>query len=160
VLPTRSIAVALRQATAEQLESGSALDAQSLQAYRDFLVENSHNFFLGAATDRRVFGPSQWYLGVRSSVAPAELVPRVPTLLKVCSARHIARLVKDAYPGLALEHVPAPPPQISPRAGTVYFRIQTAGPCWRLIEQTQSVGVYVPAAIADAELDLSVVPDG
>lgn len=159
VLPTSSIAVPLRQASAEQLEEGSALDAEALAAYREFLVQNSRNFYLGAATDRRVFNRAYWYLGVRSGMSQAEVISRVPALVKVCSARHIARLVKDAYPGLVLEYVPSPPSQISPRAGTVYFRVRTDGPCWKLMVQTESVGVYVPAAVRDAELELSVVPE-
>jgi type VI secretion system protein ImpJ len=160
VLPTSSIAVALSPATAEQLEEGSgSLDAQALEAYREFLVSNSSHFLLGATDDGRVYHRAQWYLGVRSPAAQGEVIARVPSLVKVCSARHIARLVKDAYPGLVLEHVPSPPPQISPRSGTVYFRVQTAGPCWNLITQTRSVGVYVPASIPEAQLELSVVPE-
>lgn len=159
VLPTSSIAIPLRQATAEQLQESSSLDAEALQGYREFLIQNSPSFFLGTVADQRSFTRANWYLGVRSAATQGEMISRVPALVKVCSAKHIARLVKDAYPGLVLEHVPAPPSQISPRAGTVYFRLHTAGPCWNLISQTRTVGAYVPAAIPDVELDLSVVPE-
>jgi type VI secretion system protein ImpJ len=159
VLPTTSISVALRQVSAEQLGATSALDEQVLESYREFLLSASPYFYLGAVTDRRVLGRATWYLGVRSSASQGEVISRVPTLVKICSAKHIARLVKEAYPGLALEHVPTPPSQISPGVGTMYFRVHTAGPCWNLIDQTRSIGVYVPAAIPDVELDLSIVPE-
>jgi type VI secretion system protein ImpJ len=158
VLPTRSITVALQRASAEELEASSAIDPEMLEAYRDFLVRASPYFYLGAVTDRRCFDHGLWFLGVRSSARHGDIVTRVPTLVKVCSAKHIARLVKDAYPGITLEHVPAPPSQISPRPDTLYFRLQMEGGCWTSIVQTGRVGIYVPAAIADAELDLSVVP--
>lgn len=158
VLPTRCIPVVLRQASAEQLEASSAMDEQTLEAYRDFIVRDSPYFHLGAVTDRRCFDHASWFLGVRSSAPHGDIVARVPALVKICSAKHIARLVKDAFPGLPLEHVPAPPSQISPRPDTVYFRLQTVGGCWTSIVQAAQVGVYVPAAIADAELDLSVIP--
>lgn len=159
VLPSRGLSIPLEQASAEALERSSALDAQSLEAYRDFLVQASPYFHLGAVADRRSFERAAWYLGVRSSAPPAEITARVPSLVKVCSAKHIARLVKDAYPGLPLEHVAVPPPGISPRAGTQYFRIQTAGACWTSIVQTGQVGVYAPASIPDVELALDVLPE-
>jgi type VI secretion system protein ImpJ len=158
VLPTRAVTIPLQRASAEQLEAHSAIDPQMLEAYRDFLVGASPYFFLGAVDDRRCFDKAVWYLGVRSSAGHGDTVRRVPALVKVCSAKHIARLVKDAYPGLDLQHVSAPPPQISPRPDTVYFRLQMEGGCWTSLVQTGRVGVYVPAAIADAELEIAVVP--
>jgi type VI secretion system protein ImpJ len=157
-LPTRAVRIALERPSAAELEASSAIDAQLLQAYRDFLVQASPYFHLGAVVDRRCLERAAWFLGVRSALGPGELVTRVPALVKVCSAKHIARLVKDAYPGLALQHVPNPPAQISPRADTQYFRLETAGACWTSIVQTAQVGVYVPASIPGVELTLSVVP--
>jgi type VI secretion system protein ImpJ len=160
VLPTRCISVALRQASREQLEESSALDAQMREAYHDFLVRASPYFHLGPVTDRRCFGKAHWFLGVRSSASHGEVISKVPALVKICSAKHIARLVKDAYPGLGLEHMPSPPSEISPRIDTLYFRLQPTGGCWSSILETGRIGVYVPASLPDAEIELSVVPEG
>jgi predicted component of type VI protein secretion system len=65
--------------------------------------------------------------------------------------------VKEGLPGLALEHEPSPPPELSPRLGSHYFRVKTTGPCWTLMSKTHNVGVYSPAAIADAELEMTIV---
>lgn len=113
--------------------------------------------YAGSIKDRRCFGKSHWFLGVRSSASAAEVTSRVPKLVKICSAKHIVRLVKEAYPGLTLEYVPAPPPDLSPRIGTHYFSMQKIDPCWQSIVETGQIGVYVPAAIRDVELDLAVV---
>lgn len=116
-------------------------------------------FFTGTVADRRCLGRAHWFLGVRSSASTGDVIQRVPRLVKMCSARHIVRLVKEAYPGLELEHVPAPPAALAPRIGTTYFRVRRTEPCWRTITDSAEVGLYVPASVPDAELDLVAVLD-
>ncbi|MGH7468255.1 MAG: type VI secretion system baseplate subunit TssK [Longimicrobiales bacterium] len=121
-------------------------------------------FYHGSISDRRAITRGKWFLGVRSSAGQGALIKDVPRLVKLCSAEHIVKLVQRAYPGLVLEHVPVPPSEISPRIGMQYFSVQTnptanspGEPCWKFIAETTHVGIYVPAAIPDAELDLSIV---
>jgi type VI secretion system protein ImpJ len=122
------------------------------------LAETQPNFHTAAVPDERAFGRgAAWYLGVRSSAGRGEIAVSVPKLVKVCSAEHIVRLVKEGLPGLTLEHEPSPPPELSPRIGSHYFRLRTDGPCWTLMAKTHNAGVYSPAAIADAELELTIV---
>lgn len=117
-------------------------------------------FHTADATDRRVFDSSaHWYLAVRSSAGRADVLDAVPRLIKICSARHIERLVKEAYPGLAIEHAPTPAAGISPEPGTEYFRVRRTDPCWKTIVDSGEVGIYVPGAIPDPELTLLVVLD-
>jgi len=116
----------------------------------------------GAVTDRRCFGTARWVLGVRIPTPGADstpLVAAVPTLVKVCSAQHIARLVKEAYPGLPLEHLPIPPAGLAATAGTQYFQIGQSGPCWASLTQTGEVGIYLPQALAAVEVELWVLLD-
>jgi type VI secretion system protein ImpJ len=108
----------------------------------------------GMVADRRCFGRAQWILGVRSSLSDAEVVARVPRVVKVCASRHVPELVKRAYPGLVLEHTPVPPAAISPRRGSHYFTLSTVGVCWGEIMRTGEVGVYVPDSLPDAQLEL------
>ncbi len=114
----------------------------------------------GTVTDARTFTNARWFLGVRSSVGAANIIRGVPTLVKVCSQKHILRLVKEAYAGLTLTHVPAPPSGLSPRADTQYFQIEQAGPCWEAIQRTKEVGVYLPEAFTAPELELKVLLQG
>ncbi len=121
------------------------------------LVLSGQNLYTAAVRDPRSFGPSRWILGVRSSLPGNEVVARIPALTKVCSSKFVLELVKRAFPGLQLDHLPMPPAQISPRRDTLYFAIARGGPCWDTIVLTQEVGVYVPDAIPDVELELNIV---
>jgi type VI secretion system protein ImpJ len=123
------------------------------------LVHSGQNLYTGAVRDPRSFGPAKWVLGVRARLQPNEIVARVPALAKVCSKKFVLELVKRAFPGLRIDHLPFPPAQISPRADTQYFAIERAGPCWETIVSTQEVGVYVPDAIPGVELELAIVVD-
>ena len=152
-------------------EPEAAFDAldRFIRRHLDVVIPTGHisvplspaepGFHTGSIADRRCFGRAHWFLGVRSSAATGDVIERVPRLVKVCSAKHIVRLVREAYPGLGIEHVPAPPAAIAPRIGTTYFRISRTEPCWRSIVDTSQVGVYVPAALPDADLDLVIVAE-
>jgi type VI secretion system protein ImpJ len=114
-------------------------------------------FFAGSVADTRVFGRAHWFLGVRSSASQAQVVSRVPELVKICASRFVARLVREALPGLGIEYVASPPADLGPRIGMHYFRLHRTDPCWTTIARSGEVGVYVPAAIPDLELSLSVL---
>jgi type VI secretion system protein ImpJ len=115
------------------------------------------NLYMCAVRDARAYGPARWILGVRSSLPANEIVARMPALSKVCSRKFVLELVKRAFPGLRLDHLPFPPAQISPRADTQYFAVERAGPCWDTIVSTQEVGVFAPDSIPNAQLELAIV---
>jgi type VI secretion system protein ImpJ len=118
----------------------------------------SSTFYLGRIQDRRCLNNrTHWFLGVRSSTSTGDVIARVPGRVKICAGKYVARLVSSAYPGLPIEHVPSPPAEIAPRISTTYFRIGMTEPCWPGIVATAEVGIYVPASIPDADLDLVVV---
>jgi type VI secretion system protein ImpJ len=121
------------------------------------LQSTDTNLYTARVADRRCLDRARWYLGIQSSAATASVLTQVPKLVKVCSVKHIVRLVREAYPGLSLEHVSVPPSEIPVRAGSYYFNIQQTGPCWTSIVDTAEVGVYIPDAIPDAKLELLVV---
>jgi type VI secretion system protein ImpJ len=125
------------------------------------LTRAEETFYTADVVDARCYKGAHWFLGVRSTLSQGELAARVPRLVKVCSARFIERLVREAHPALDLQPVATPPAAISPRFDTQYFTIQAAGPCWKSIQDTHQVGVYAPAAVPDAELELCILlPQG
>ncbi len=118
--------------------------------------------YVARTIDPRCFARAHWVLGVRSEGDRGDLIARVPSLLKICSSKHVERLFKEALPGLTLLHVPHPPVAVSPRLGTEYFTLGHTGShttqiCWTAIAQTRELGIYVPAALKGAELELLVV---
>ncbi|HSJ10164.1 MAG TPA: type VI secretion system baseplate subunit TssK [Longimicrobiales bacterium] len=118
----------------------------------------AESFYAAPVRDARCLDPgARWYLGVRANLPSGELVARTTRLVKLCSSRFIARLVKEAYPGLGIDPVPAPPPELAPRLGMQYFAIGRTEPCWKAIVDSGEVGLYVPGAIPQPELELKVV---
>jgi type VI secretion system protein ImpJ len=118
--------------------------------------------YVGTVADQRCFGRAQWILGVRSDIGRPDVVAKVPNLVKICSSQHVERLFKEALPGLTLHHLPSPPAAVSPRVGTEYFSLGRSGShttqvCWTTIAKTRELGIYVPAALRGAELELLVV---
>lgn len=154
----------------ERLAETFAALEQHIRAHLEVIVPTSYvsialesqgnSLFFGTVADKRCFDPSRWFLAIRSPGGEADLIQQVPGLVKVCSQKYVPRLVKDALPGLMLEHVPSPPAAISPRIGSQYFRIQQQGPCWDAMKKAGDVGVYVPQTIAGAEVEIRVQTQG
>ncbi len=116
-------------------------------------------FWEGEITDQRCLGRSRWVLAVARDIGEAELMARAPQLVKVCTPPFVRELVKRALPGLALTHLPVPPPAISARVETQYFGISRSGPCWDHMVQTRQIGVYVPGEFPNPEVEIFVVLD-
>jgi type VI secretion system protein ImpJ len=121
------------------------------------LASSAPYLYTATIQDQGAFTAPQWILGVRSSMPAYEAQVRFPELAKVCSGKFVMELVRRAYPGLTLTHLPYPPTSIQPRGDTQYFAIERAGPCWDTIVSSQEIGVYVPDAISNVQLDLSIV---
>lgn len=125
------------------------------------LTRTSEVLFTAPVPDPRCFEPgARWFLAVRSGVGPVETAVRVPQFVKACASKFVLELVRRAYPGMALEHLPAPPAGIAPRGDTAYFEITLAGPCAQGLRDTRDFGVYVPDALPDAQLELVVLAPG
>jgi len=117
-------------------------------------------FYLGEVKDERCVGRSRWILSIYSPVGEADLIQRVTQLVKVCSAKYVAKLVERALPGLSLTHLQVPPSAISAKVDHQYFSISLTGPCWESIVATRGVGVYVPGELPSPEVELTVLLEG
>lgn len=114
-------------------------------------------FYEGDILDTRCFGRARWVLSLRAAISEAELIARTPQLVKVCSPQFVRELVKRALPGLALKHLPVPPPAISPGIEKQYFGVSRTGPCWDHMVETKRAGVYIPAEIPQPDAEILVV---
>jgi type VI secretion system protein ImpJ len=129
----------------------------SKSAIRIALVPAGNALHMGEVADPRCLGPSQWIFGVASSLPAPRLAAEAPRLLKLCSGAHIARLVQESLPGLALEHLPVPPSGIAQRIGYQYFLIRLDGPCWKAIQMNRNIGAYAPDSLAVSDMEIEVV---
>jgi type VI secretion system protein ImpJ len=114
-------------------------------------------YYEGEIGDSRALGRSRWVFGIHADMGEAELMARAPQLIKVCTPPFVRELVKRALPGLALTHLPVPPPAISARVETQYFGISRNGPCWDHMVKTRQVGVYLPGEFPNPEIEILVV---
>jgi type VI secretion system protein ImpJ len=121
------------------------------------LTVTATSLHTGPIADTRAFGDATWILGVKSSAGAADVIARVPRLVKVCSAKFTLELVKRQFPGLTLTHMPVPPSPIVPRGEMQYFSVTRAGPCWDTLRQTNEIGVYVPDALPNAAVELAII---
>ncbi len=115
------------------------------------------SIYNGAVKDERCLGPSRWILEISSPIGEADLIDRVPRLIKVCSSQFLPKLVQRALPGIVLNHLLVPPAQIAARVESQYFALNRTGPCWEHIVQTRQIGVYVPAEIPAPEINIVVL---
>ena len=125
------------------------------------LARADASLWTGTITDNRALasGPSRWILGIRSSAPQHEVVRAAQQLVRVCTSRFLPKLVSRALPGLPLAHMPFPPAGISPRSDTTYFAIEKTGPCWETLLSDPNVGIWVPEAIPNVDVDLVVLAD-
>jgi type VI secretion system protein ImpJ len=113
----------------------------------------------GEIADERCLGPSRWILEIHSHIGEADLIERVPKLVKICSSRFVLELIKRSLPGLPLNHLAVAPAQIAARVESQYFAVSRGGPCWEHLIQTRQVGIYVPGELPAPELSLIVLLD-
>lgn len=109
--------------------------------------------------DERCFRRSRWILGIRSDVPESTIMRATPTLVKICSAEGVIKLVQRALQGLELTYLPTPPSALSAQADMLYFGIAMSGPCWQHILATRNVGVYLPAELGNAVFEVTVITE-
>ncbi len=123
------------------------------------LMKRAEFFYEAHITDARCLDRSKWVFDISFSIGEVAVLQKSPTLLKVCSARFLPIIVKRDMPGVELTHLGVPPAAISTHVDMQYFSINKAGPGWDDIVETKQLGIYVPADLANPELELLVVLD-
>jgi len=100
------------------------------------------------------FENSRPYLAVSSDLKDADLITRIPSLAKACSATHIEQLIRQALPGLKLTHVPVPPRAIPVKLKYQYFSIEKSGAVWEAVTRARNFAVYSPGEIPNPDMEL------
>jgi type VI secretion system protein ImpJ len=105
----------------------------------------------------RYLNNTRMYLAVSADMGEADLISRVPQLVKVCSANHIEHLVQHALPGLQLTHLAAPPGSIPVKLNFQYFSMNQSGLAWEAVGRARNLAAYVPGDINDPQLELIIL---
>ncbi len=98
-----------------------------------------------------------YYLVIRSSENPEEVIKDFLTSAKISSREYLPLLIARALPGLRVEPLSAPPPQLPRREGCTYWRLDTLGDHWAAIQKGQNIAIYWDSAPRDVEIELMVV---
>lgn len=107
-----------------------------------------------ALEEERYLAPTEVYLAVQAETDEAELVRKVPQLVKVSSGDRIETLIRQALAGLSLTHVPDPPGALPVKLDYQYFRLDRSGPEWDAIRRARNVAVYLPSDFPAPEAEL------
>ncbi len=110
-----------------------------------------------AIDEDRYFAAPAIFLAISADLDQADLMRKVPQLVKLASADRVDRLIKQALPGLQLTHVPSPPSAIPVKVKYHYFQITKSGAEWEAIARARNLAAYVPRDFPNAELELSIV---
>ncbi|MCU1294537.1 MAG: hypothetical protein JWP08_3387 [Bryobacterales bacterium] len=113
-----------------------------------------------ALEDEKYLANTRMYLAVNAEVNHADLIARVPHLLKVCSANHIEHLVRQALPGVPLTYTPSPPGSLPVKLNYKYFSLSQTGLAWEAITRSQNVAAYVPEDFPNPQLELVILLPG
>lgn len=103
------------------------------------------------------FNGSKFYLAVSADIRDADLIDRVPKLLKACSATDIEMLIRNALPGLRLQHVPTPPRAIPVKLRQKYFAIEQSGKYWESVQRARNFAVHAPGDILNPHMELVIL---
>jgi type VI secretion system protein ImpJ len=105
----------------------------------------------------RFLDNTRLYLALSSDMDEADLIRKVPDLVKICSANHIEHLIRQALPGVPLVHVPSPPATIPIKMSHQYFSLNQSGLAWEAIGRARNLAVYVPGDIQNVRAELIVL---
>ena len=108
------------------------------------------------ANDKYLFN-TKMYLAISADLAEADLLKRVPQLVKVCSATHIETLIRQALPGMPMLHVPSPPGSIPIKLNYQYFSLNQSGVAWEAVQRARNIAAYVPGDIPNPQLELIII---
>jgi len=103
------------------------------------------------------FEGSRFYLAVSADIRDADLIDRVPRLLKASSAGHVESLVRHALPGLRLRYAETPPRAIPVKLRHHYFALEQEGPEWEAVQRARNFAVYAPSELLNPAMELIIL---
>ncbi|PYP91733.1 MAG: type VI secretion system baseplate subunit TssK [Candidatus Angelobacter sp. Gp1-AA117] len=107
--------------------------------------------------DERLLHNCKFFLAISADIGDAELVARVPSLVKAGAASHVEEMIRRALPGLRLTYSASPPPDIPVKLKYKYFSLELTGKVWEGVQRARDFGVYAPAEMPNPQLELIVV---
>jgi type VI secretion system protein ImpJ len=115
------------------------------------------SIYAASLAEDRLLTNTRMYLAITGDMHKADLIAKVPYLIKICSASHIEHLVRQALPGLQATHVASPPGSIPVKLTYQYFSLDQSGPAWEAIVRARNFAAYIPAEFSNVQAELIVL---
>ena len=115
------------------------------------------SIYSAALANDKYLTNTRMYLAISADLSEADLLRRVPQLVKVCSATHIETLIRQALPAIPLTHVPSPPGSIPIKLNYQYFSLNQSGAAWEAVQRARNIAAYVPGDILNPQLELIIL---
>jgi type VI secretion system protein ImpJ len=120
------------------------LGSQGLERYTRVPLETRGFLHVAKALDDKLLKNVRLVLAVKSDVPEVHVAEQVPRLCKIAAQAEVQGLVQAAAPGIPLQVLHRPPPQIPLRAGTVYFELEQGDRLWRTVVSERSLAFHLP----------------
>ena len=132
----------------EEITSGPefSLDLRFTEPYFACTMESEH-----FKANRR------YYLVFKTEADTQQVFDAIDMSIKIGSLGTLPELVERALPGVQLEYLPAPPQELPRLRNAQYWRIDTHGKYWSMIEKEKSLGLYWDTPPQDLKLELMIV---
>jgi type VI secretion system protein ImpJ len=118
------------------------------------------SFWIGHIGDAELRATGTFILAATGTLAPQEIVGKLPNALKIAEIDGIERLVRTHVGGVRVQHLVRPPNAIPIRNDAIYFRILSEGPDWERIKATGQLAAYVPTWLPGIQIELIGVRAG
>jgi type VI secretion system protein ImpJ len=135
------------------------LNARGRRAIRLEIIERANNAFTSTIRDRTLFRNANFVLEVAARRPLTEIQSQFPHLFKVGPNTKMNEIVHRNLPGVALIHLPTPPPQIRTITDHVYFFFDRKSPLWPEFATAASIGMHFSGDWPELELLLWAVPE-
>lgn len=123
----------------------------------DIVMVRPPNSFVSPIRDRTMFRTANLILEVSARRPLTEIQSQFPHLFKVGPNTDMSDIVHANLPGIALIHLPTPPPQIRVIPDHVYFMLDKNSPLWPKFSTASGIGLHFTDDWPDLELELWAV---
>lgn len=115
------------------------------------------SIYAAAIDNDKYLADTKLFLAITADTDEAELIRKVPQLVKMCSATHIEHLIQHALPGIQMTHVPNPPTAIPVKLKYQYFSLSRSGAVWEAVQRARNIAAYVSRDFPDPQMELIIL---
>jgi type VI secretion system protein ImpJ len=124
------------------------------RAIRLEIIERAPNAFVSPIRDRALFRNATLVMEVAARRSLTEIQVQFPNLFKIGPNTKMNEIVHAHLPGVALVHLPTPPPQIRAITDHVYFYLDRKSPLWPEFSTAGSIGMHFSGDWPELQLEL------